>query len=132
MDLETTKVEMTSSHEMSLACLNSSSRATKQADMDVFYTTRLSLSSVRNSLIWQSNVVVAIVVHLEAMDFLKTLLTEKSYVIEAKESTSSFSLAAKATLMPSNFSSFLLIASNNLSLMLNIDSVAFLSLGLVS
>ena len=71
--------------------------------------------------------VVAIVVHLEAMDFPETLSTEQSYVIEAKETTGSFSLAAKATLMPSNFSSFLLIASNNLSLMLNMDSVAFLS-----
>ena len=41
MDLETTKAEMTSSHGMSLACLTSSSRATKQVDMDVSYATRL-------------------------------------------------------------------------------------------
>ena len=69
----------------------------------------------------------AIVVYLGDMDFPETLSTEQSYVIETKETTSSFSLAAKSTLMPSNFSSFLLIAGNNISLMLNMDSVAFLS-----
>ena len=112
MDLETTKAEMASSHEMSLACLTSSSRATKQADMDVFYAACLSLSSVRNSLIWRSNVVMAIVVYLGAMDFPETLSTEQSYVIETKETTSSFSLDTKSTLMPSNFSSLLATISH--------------------
>ena len=113
MDLETTKVEMASSRGMSWACLTSSSQTTKQADMDVPYTTCLSISSVRNSLIWRSIMVMAMVFHLEAMEFSETLATEQSYVIEAKEIASSFSLDAKATLMPSNLYSLLATISHS-------------------